>query len=109
LGRLIRLGGDEFLIVYWGDDPDTLIEKAIRELQKSPVARTMHGQHVVTLSAGIVSSGLTRPADLEGMYKTADKALYDQKQVRQSNTRPAFRIPDGETEQLLARTGSWTL
>ncbi|MBT8083750.1 MAG: GGDEF domain-containing protein [Woeseia sp.] len=103
-GRLIRLGGDEFFIVYWGDDLDTLIERSIRDLQLSPVAKKIHGTQAVTLSAGMVSSDPNCVAELEFMYKTADKALYEAKKGK-----PSARPSNGPSEKLLTRTGSWTL
>lgn len=107
-GRLIRLGGDEFLIVFWGDDLDALIEKAIVDLQHSPVAKKIHNTQPVTLSAGIVSSDPSCVAELEFMYKAADAALYEAKKDK-PGARPPSPPADPKTSKLLTRTGSWTL
>lgn len=99
-GRLIRLGGDEFQIVYCGHGLDSLIETAIMELQRQFAATGLSSSRVISLSAGIVSSEPGQPADLEALYKAADTALYIEKQHR----------TDGQARNNpLARTGTWKL
>ena len=102
-GYLIRLGGDEFQILYFGDYLEGLINRSIVQLQNEPVAANLAGQRMVTLSAGIVSAAPDETAKLEVLYKTADKALYSAK-----NDRPTAvqAINLGDT---LARTGTWRL
>ena len=99
-GRLIRLGGDEFQIVYYGDDLDGLIESAIAELQQSFADAGLASERVITLSAGIVSSEPGQLADLETLYKAADQALYAAKRDRAA---------PNNGNKLLARTGTWQL
>jgi len=99
-GRLIRLGGDEFLITYCGDDLDELIEVAIAQLQQGTIAAELAADHSVTLSAGIATTEPGELADLETLYRNADRALYAAKQ-----NRPAF--PNAEAA--LTRTGTWKL
>lgn len=99
-GRLIRLGGDEFQIVYCGRGLDDLIETAIMELQQQFAEAGLSSSRVISLSAGIVSSEPGQPADLEALYKAADTALYAEKQHR----------TDGQARNNpLARTGTWKL
>ncbi len=99
-GYLVRLGGDEFLIIYRGEGLDALIELAIADLQCAPVAHEFKGKRTITLSAGIVSSKPGDVANLEEMYQTADRALYGAK-----NNRPSPR----RSEDQLARTGTWKI
>ncbi len=99
-GRLIRLGGDEFQIVYCGDGLDDLIESAIMELQRQFAEAGVSSSRVISLSAGIVSSEPGQPPDLETLYKEADSALYLEKQHRSNGH--ARNNP-------LARTGTWKL
>jgi len=99
-GRLIRLGGDEFQIIYCGDGLDGLIETAISQLQQEFADAGLGSERVITLSAGIVSSEPGQPADLESLYKAADSALYQEK-----HNRP---VTNGEIGRL-ARTGTWRL
>ena len=99
-GRLVRLGGDEFLIAYCGDDLDETINAAIEELQQGTVAAELSAEHSVTLSAGIASTETGQFANLEELYKRADRALYSAKQQRPAVT---------ADESNLDRTGQWQL
>ena len=99
-GHLVRLGGDEFQIIYNGDRLDELIEAAIADLQRDPAVRQLGNNYPVTLSAGITCSEPGSLPNLEAMYKAADKALYDAK---------ACRPPVPDQSNLLTRTGTWIL
>jgi diguanylate cyclase (GGDEF)-like protein len=99
-GRLVRLGGDEFLIIYCGEGLDALIDNAIRELQRVAVTADLVGHGQVTLSAGMARTEPGQPGNLEALYKSADAALYEAKQHR----------PDApNTQTALTRTGTWKL
>lgn len=99
-GHLIRLGGDEFLIVYGGNGLDEIIAEAVGRLQRNTVTTTNSSSHPITLSAGIASTEPGRPGDLDALYKRADRALYAAKQNRPANS---------EDAAALVRTGSWKL
>ena len=99
-GKLIRLGGDEFQIIYCGDDIDRLIETAIAQLQQQFADAGLASEREITLSAGIISSEPGQLADLETLYKLADRALYGAKHNRPSTSGKASP---------LTRTGTWQL
>ena len=99
-GYLIRLGGDEFQIIYGSDGLEDLIDGAISDLQQSAVAAVLSGRRKITLSAGIVSSEPGGPVVQEDLYKTADSALYAAK-----TRRPA----ENDDTAALARTGTWEI
>ena len=99
-GYLVRLGGDEFQIIYCGDGLDKLIDHAVADLQEEPISSDLAASGRVTLSAGIVSAPPGTKAELETLYKAADRALYDVKHDRSSNVRQF---------SFLTRTGSWQL
>lgn len=99
-GYLIRLGGDEFQVCYCRKDIDTVLDDAIRELQKSPVAAVLSGQRSITVSAGIASSKPGVLADQNQLYRAADKALY------QAKTQTAGSPPELADA---GRTGTWKL
>lgn len=101
-GCLIRLGGDEFQILYCGDDLEGVIAEAVAELQSVPVARRLRGKRQITLSAGFSSTGPEEFADLNTLYKIADNALYSAKQYRKPGTQDNGVDP-------FARTGAWKL
>ncbi|MBT8098561.1 MAG: GGDEF domain-containing protein [Gammaproteobacteria bacterium] len=99
-GRLIRLGGDEFEIIYSGNSLDVLIESAMRELQQSDIAGELRGLRSVTLSAGIARHEPGKPADAESLYRRADRALYSSKHNREHAANDAAMV---------SRTGTWKL
>ncbi len=99
-GRLVRLGGDEFLIVYCGNELDEMIARAIHELQRSTAALDLAADRSLTLSVGIASTEAGQLVDLPALYKSADRALYSAKQ----------RQPLDSVEQpSLSRTGRWKI
>jgi diguanylate cyclase (GGDEF)-like protein len=100
-GCLVRLGGDEFQVLYCGDDLGNLIDRAITELQSANVAACVAGHRKITLSAGIVSAEPGKNIGLDELYKTADRALYSAKHERLPTARQANNV--------LMRTGSWQL
>lgn len=100
-GHLVRLGGDEFLIAYRGEGVATLIEAAITELQTKSVMGQLTGHETVTLSAGIATSQPGEKADLNKLYRIADRALYTAKQERPGKRK---RAPAHST-----LTGTWKL
>lgn len=99
-GHLIRLGGDEFQIVYCGDDLDELINSAVSALQQNTIVNELTSERTITLSAGIASTATGQLADLADLYKRADCALYEAKQEC-----PAVA---GLTSDL-THTGTWKL
>jgi len=99
-GRLVRMGGDEFLIVYCGDDLDATIADAMHELQQHSAELVLNADRSLTLSVGIAATEPGQLADLDALYKRADRALYSAKQRR----------PRAPVEQpALTRTGQWKL
>jgi len=102
-GCLIRLGGDEFLILYCDDDLEALISKTVDELHDQPAIRQIARIRSISLSAGFASAGPNERAEPKQLYVTADKALYSMKRTRKP-TRPIEKLDD-----TLNRTGSWKL
>ena len=99
-GDVIRLGGDEFQVCYCDDGLDQLLDQAIRDLQNSPVAKTLSGQRAITVSAGIAHSASGAPGDRVSLYRAADNALYRAK-TREAGSPPAVAE--------MAQTGTWKL
>lgn len=99
-GQLVRLGGDEFLITYCGDDLDEVIDLAVGELHSGAFVADLAGQYAVTLSAGISTVQPGELADLADLYRNADQALYAAKQDR---------VAPSVASAALTRTGRWQL
>jgi len=102
-GSLIRLGGDEFLVLSCSDDLEELIGNAVAELHDKPAARKVADERDISLSAGFASAGPDEDANPEKLYMMADKALYSMKKERR---RARLVEADDDT---LNRTGSWKL
>lgn len=103
LGSLIRLGGDEFLILYCGDDLEDLIGQTVADLHNESSASKIVQERRVSLSAGFSSAGPDESADPKLLYFLADQALYAMKKDRPSPSR------GNASSDILQRTGSWTL
>ena len=103
IGRLIRMGGDEFLILYCGDDLKELIESVVAELHEESGIRNIAADRDISISAGFSSAGPTEIVEIETLYSQADRALYSMKKQREPSRR-VFSIED-----TLGRTGSWKL
>ena len=102
-GYLVRLGGDEFQVLYCGGDLEKLIDETVAEIQQGEIALSLAGERSVTLSAGMVSIDPDGSVDLEELYKTADSALYSAKH----DGRNKVAGESGGTS--LGRTGTWKL
>lgn len=103
IGRLIRMGGDEFLILYCGDDLKELIDSVVAELHEESGIRTIAADRDISLSAGFSSAAPNKIVEIETLYSQADRALYSMKKQREPSRR-VFSIED-----TMGRTGSWKL
>ena len=80
--HVIRLGGDEFAIVYSGDGFSKMIGRCLDHLATDPILLDQSDGTAVTVSVGLASEKADQLADLEALYKEADKALYQAKDRR---------------------------
>jgi len=77
---VFRIGGDEFVVVFEGDDYQPLLQQATDELRKQSAA--IPG---VKVSIGVIEvQELHDEIDLEKLYKEADKSLYRAKTRKHS-------------------------
>ncbi len=84
-GYLIRIGGDEFILLLVHDALQPLmveLETSIRQQVNQEQANAVFG-----MSWGLVTLPLQPVSDLEGVYQKADKALYVHKQANRKLTR----------------------
>jgi diguanylate cyclase (GGDEF)-like protein len=90
--HVIRLGGDEFAIVYSGDGLSKMIGRCLDHLATDPILLDISDGTPVTVSVGLASEKADQLADLETLYKEADKALY------QAKDRRAGAPPGGDSQ-----------
>ena len=76
-GFLIRIGGDEFIVLMVGLDPEKFFSRCIQLLHKQ--ITTIHKQAVYGFSWGGIEVALQPVNDVESIYHRADQALYKQK------------------------------
>jgi diguanylate cyclase (GGDEF)-like protein len=82
-GQLIRIGGDEFVLLLVGFDANEFMQ-TIRTEIKLLIAKEQN-QAVFDLSWGIVTLPLACIHDFESVYQQADSALYKHKKTRDNS------------------------
>lgn len=78
-GFLVRMGGDEFALLFISDDPQTLITNTLEAVQKTikPPGQRQHMR--ICVSAGVASIPPGSKPSQEEIYRAADAALYKAK------------------------------
>lgn len=84
-GYLIRIGGDEFILLLAGFDANDFMKKINAEI-KALVSREQE-QAKFGLSWGIVTLPMAPIRDSESVYQQADRALYAHKQSTRKSAR----------------------
>jgi len=102
-GHVIRLGGDEFQILYIGSNLREIIDDATSELQVVLSDEGLLEDATITLSAGIVSADMKRSVALEDLFKAADDALYSAKNQRHLTGASLHTVPS------LVQSGRWKI
>ena len=79
-GFMIRMGGDEFALLFIDDEPESLISHSLAETQKVMQCEKQSDKLPLSVSVGLVSipPGVTVTQD--GIYRQADAALYRAKE-----------------------------
>jgi diguanylate cyclase (GGDEF)-like protein len=86
-----RLGGEEFLVLLPGANPDSAIELAER-LREAVAAAPLGPGVPVTLSLGVCVSGQHEPFDYKTVFASADAALYEAKRGGRDRVCVAGRV-----------------
>jgi len=91
-GQLIRIGGDEFVLLLVGFDANQFMQKIRTEI-KSSLSKEQD-QAVFDLSWGIVTLPLARIQNSESVYQQADSALYKHKKTDKNKTGDYYATRD---------------
>ncbi len=81
-GQLIRIGGDEFVLLLVGGDANAFMQTVRTEI-KSLLSKEQD-RAVFDFSWGIVTLPLARIQDSETVYQQADSALYKHKKINKN-------------------------
>jgi diguanylate cyclase (GGDEF)-like protein len=92
-GQLIRIGGDEFVLLLVGLDSNEFMQKIRTEI-KLLIAKEQN-QAVFDLSWGIVTLPLACIQNFESVYQQADSALYKHKKTDKNKTGDYSATRDG--------------
>lgn len=77
-GYLIRIGGDEFVMLMVHKNPDRIIQDCLDSIRTIVMEKKQSA--IFSMSWGIASAPLQPIGDLKGLYQKADEALYIKKQ-----------------------------
>lgn len=93
-GCLVRMGGDEFALLFTGERPDELITDCLRRIRAEIHLPPQCRDTAIGLSAGIASVPPGVGLSQDVVYREADEALYRAK---------AGKDPDCETANIVGR------
>jgi diguanylate cyclase (GGDEF)-like protein len=85
-GYLIRMGGDEFALLFAGEDPEKLITEAHQAVQSAIKPPGQYKNLAIGLSVGLASILPGIESSQEDIYRLADSALYRAKERKQTVT-----------------------
>lgn len=87
--HMIRLGGDEFLLLMSDEGAEQMIERGATALRTDPQLFAGSAKTQVSVSVGLVSLPADVQTTLEDVYRAADQALYRSKARKgQKDRRP---------------------
>jgi diguanylate cyclase (GGDEF)-like protein len=75
-GYMIRMGGDEFALLFTADDPEALISDSLAETQKAMERHKQSSKLPISISVGLVSIPPGISVSQDDIYRLADSTLY---------------------------------
>jgi diguanylate cyclase (GGDEF)-like protein len=90
--HMIRMGGDEFLLILSSDDPINMIEKGMTALRTDAQLFPGSYEHQVNVSVGLVSMDADSDLSLDRVFREADKALYSAKENKKNTVNIYNRV-----------------
>lgn len=90
--HLVRLGGDEFLLLMGGDDAMKMIERGATALRTDNQLFSGSARTQVSVSIGVVSLPPDAETTLDAVYRAADDALYRSKAGKGKEGRNCIQV-----------------
>ncbi len=84
-GCLVRMGGDEFALLFHDDNPEALVGGCLEAINKSLAPPGKYKQMKIGFSMGLVSVSPGMQANQEDIYREADTSLYQAKERKHSS------------------------
>jgi len=81
----LRMGGEEFVLLFTGDQPESTFRCALDGLANCARANDWRDFPVVGLSAGLISILPQAAIGQREVYGVADEALYEAKALKSAN------------------------
>ena len=83
-GFLIRMGGDEFALLFTSADPQALITSTMEDIQNAIIPPARYQKLRISVSAGLASIPPGIKLSQEAIYRAADAALYRAKERKEN-------------------------
>jgi diguanylate cyclase (GGDEF)-like protein len=83
-GCLVRMGGDEFALLFHDENPEALIEDCLEAVNQSLTLPSKYQRMEVGISLGLVCVPPGKSATQEEIYREADTSLYQAKEHKNS-------------------------
>ncbi|NNG11825.1 MAG: GGDEF domain-containing protein, partial [Halobacteria archaeon] len=84
-GCLVRMGGDEFALLFHDDNPEILIGNCLDAINRSLTPPGKYKDVKIGLSLGLVSVSPGMEAKQEDIYREADTSLYQAKERKHTS------------------------
>ena len=84
-GYVIRMGGDEFALLFMADNPESLLAEGVERVRAAICVPKQNGKICIRMSFGIVSVPAGVQILQEAAYSAADAALYAAKERKQTS------------------------
>ena len=86
-GFFIRMGGDEFALLFTSDDPERLLSSGMDAIHRRISLPAGNYEQNIAVSLGMISVLPDMPVVEDAVYRAADKALYEAKERKAGNAR----------------------
>lgn len=91
--HLIRMGGDEFLLILSQNDPESILQQGAIALRTDPQLFSGSADSQVNVSIGLVSIDVKSNLSLDLIYRQVDEELYQAKERKNTEKKYSSQAP----------------